>query len=146
MSSHRDVIVVSYQIKTSLHHVARTCCSVIVIYMQIIVEVNEEKRWIRSILTQIVDNTAAAIAERATSTANIANGCRIRERLPKPTRDVGTVKVEHVRIPDAVCVVAVSGHANILVVIPPSFASCRLRWQYSLCSRLNSMWPAASEL
>ena len=86
MNSHRDVIVISYQIKTSLHHVARTCCSVIVIYMQIIVEVNEEKRWIRSILTQIVDNTAAAIAERATSTANIANGCQIRERLPKPTR------------------------------------------------------------
>lgn len=44
--------------------------------MQIIVELKEEKRWIRSI----------AIAARATSTANIANGCRIRERLPKPTR------------------------------------------------------------
>ena len=60
--------------------------------------------------------------------------------------DVGIVEVEHVCIPDAVCVVAVSGHANILVIIPPSFASCRIRWQYSLCSRLNSMWPAASEL
>ena len=100
-----------------------------------------------------MDNKAAVIAAtitaRATSTANIANGCRIRDLLPKLTptrwrcqdREGGTRSDPRCRFRPR----RQRSRQHPRRHSPPIFPSCRSRWQYSLCSRLNSMWPTASK-